>query len=100
LKYSDFGEFLSPEMAKKIRIFFWARFLGVQRVDINIEGWFQNLYFLGIWFCSQIWLNLPEDDRHFYYIKKTPKNTFYFFNLNFFFFHFLIFEKLRIFSEK
>jgi hypothetical protein len=33
LKYCDFGEFLSPEMTKKLRIF-WARFLGVQRVDI------------------------------------------------------------------
>jgi hypothetical protein len=50
----------------KKRIIRHFRIFGFQRVAKTIEGWLK----IYTWFLvdSQIWLNLPREDRHFCYI--------------------------------
>jgi hypothetical protein len=46
---------------------------GFECVAKNIKMMIKVLYFAYL-VCSQMWLNLPKDDGHFFYIFQVPMN--------------------------
>ncbi len=83
-KLRDFGGFQSPKLIKKGENCQLSTF-GFQCLARNMEGWIKKTCISYLVF-SRIWLNLPRDDSHFFYIllwmiatlatkKKSPKNS-------------------------
>jgi hypothetical protein len=81
-KLRDFGGFQSPKLIKKGENCQLSTF-GFQCLARNMEGWIKKTCISYLVF-SRIWLNLPRDDSHFFYIllwmiatlatkKKIPK---------------------------
>jgi len=74
-KESDFEGFQLPEVSvkKNVENYIWDFQLCSQKFRRIIK-----LFVLYFWFINQIWLNLPRDDHHFFYIFLMDDSQFFY----------------------